>query len=450
MVACLLGVLVWTPLTVLAAQPTAPQPDSPSPKVRHATADEVRALAKRHAQERAILNNLVVRVADAKHQLGSVAANADRWLVHEPLVLIPRVAPEPAKPGRTQPSPSLDSLEGCSFDEVPPTTAEEMLSWSKDLWDPEPLRDRWLAIRKQDEEGIAARLDLPRSLQKDYDDATDLQHNIEAAEANPNTMGLYRVDYYQRYHALVEKLSPWANPVHDFAVSIEQFGRDLDEAMTNRKHALCMLDSCRTVVVGPPKPAWQLQSGQGSWWYGLKALPGSGLGVDTATATRHRYAMSERRYIADDRKETPTTWPICDELYKAATDFDFWYRWATDQRWYGDSDRRLDAATWPRDAEPTHRLHEEFASVVLLKHRVLRTYRPQEEKLQESRWTDHGQPASPAVDLQDWTEDLRFLNHRPTLEAYFRNPDRAGRDRDRMPPLVAPPPGRLLPAPELK
>ena len=175
------------------------------------------------------------------------------------------------------------------------------------------------------------------------------------------------------------------------------------------------------------------------------------LGREVGMNDRHRYAMKERTSVFEQDlawldwwipsapagplqgwNSTKFTWPICKELFQAAKDFDFWYRWATDETWYAGSDRRLDPAKWPKEAPKTRALHEEFAQVVTWRHYVF------EPTDREPHDTSPSAIPSAVRTTEQWNErvvatigqqyeswhgqDAKLMNH---LSLYFAPPTHA-------------------------
>jgi hypothetical protein len=136
-------------------------------------------------KEGKLLSGLVERVEAASRKAAEIAADADRWLVDQPLVLKPTDQPGrpvlPAKPPK-ETERRLEGLEVTATEEYP---AEVIRSWSLDLWNPEPLKARWLAIRKQDEDGIAAKLVLPADLKAHYEAAQRIRRGDATRERTP-------------------------------------------------------------------------------------------------------------------------------------------------------------------------------------------------------------------------------------------------------------------------
>lgn len=423
------------PLGVLGQTPPADPPSSAPAK--QPARDPILSFGdavERYTRERALLHDLLDRVDVARSELAKVASDADKWLVSAPAILTP-IAVDPSRD--RVPFRELPFCTGftANFEVAPWTTADEVRLWSKDLWHAEPLRERWLAIRRQDEEGLADRLRLPNDLAEVYREAMAIGNALPV----PPKADIFRAPEYDRYHTHFVQLSAWASHADEFIRSSTKFREDLRVALEHRERAMQFL-GCQPV--SPVSPHTNPPTFCGHQLSDVRVTPGSGLGHDTEIARRHPYAMSDRNYFADDRRSGPTTWPVCDELYHAADNFDFWYRWATDERWYAGSKRRLDPAAWPRDAESTVQLHREFARVVRGEHRLLCSvaglgYRELEER--------------EAVFVKSWRTGTPIAVY-TTLSLYFRplGPGEEPSVRERIPPRKAPVPGRLLPPAESK
>jgi hypothetical protein len=339
-----------------------------------------------YAAERKLIRSLPDDIDKAAARLVAVAPQADRWLITEPLlfrpiessVIHPRKAGDP--PQRLKPD-AKDPDAFVMFCEYPlsdTVTADTLARWSLDLWNPASLKERWLDIRKKDEDGFTERLKPTPEVKANLDLAYKVEEALDKLVSEnpaPNValepgLVVREARLVIEHHRLVEAMAPWIKPATSFIHLVDAFESDLATAMAYRSDATNLTDlvESRPGQHRPLTPSGKAAGQEEHFRKNVFVLVAGGLGSDTEVAHRHRYAMSDREYIADARTCQPTTWPVCEELGDAATNFDFWYRWATDERWYQGSNRRLDPGQWPKDDPKTHELFEEFASVVLRKH----------------------------------------------------------------------------------
>ncbi|NOT01216.1 MAG: hypothetical protein HOP29_11375 [Phycisphaerales bacterium] len=62
----------------------------------------------------------------------------------------------------------------------------------------------------------------------------------------------------------------------------------------------------------------------------------------------------------------PTRWTWCvTDVFAACASFEYWYAWATDERWYKGSSLRLDPERYPHDAPESRALWKDFKEIVL-------------------------------------------------------------------------------------
>lgn len=435
-----LAVLAVAPAVVKAQTNPEPASTPPPRKVTFTFAGLVEN-AERFGKERAVLDGLPTRIDDATRALAKAAVDAEKFLVAEPDVLRMVVDNKPRQTYSRETVPQCHSMDA-TLERREWFTEDDVKRWSVDLWDSAPLRERWAAIRKLDESGVAQRMALPDKCRPAYDETQAISQQIRADIGMDflKSMSLEkRNELYERYHQLYEYLSGWSLPAVALVEQFDAFRSDLAVSLSHRQRTVWLLGPPYASGVSdefiqrptdplapvPPVAEW------------IRILPGLGLGSDTALAGRHRYAMSDRHYFSDDRKESVYTWPCGERIEQAATDFDFWYRWATDETWYAGGDRKLDQQAWPKDSEKTRALHAEFAKVVRLEHRLLYRYNERDRNMQETetrwhqeKWWEPTRPIEPG-----FGPDLRRL--------YFREsrPD----DERRIPPVSAPPAGRLLP-----
>lgn len=329
-------------------------------------------------------------------------------------------------------------------------TSEQLEAMSRAIWDHQPMADEWKAIRESD---VAADFSGPRG----------------------------RV---ARIAVITEELRPFGRTALDVAAAIAQGKTTLSEftrlvesqerevqAIGSWGRELRARIKSEAAVIERIAVAVRIRRGLGNTIRVIDFHPG--IERELGLIARHRYAMvprqsifiadgtfvkiddtrSKRGAILDLDAESPArfAWPVCDELFEAATNFDYWYAWATDAAWYGDNalNLRLDMAQWPKDAAKTRELHAEFALVVTWQHWLLDTDDPPDWDVPSKPWqvtTEEiwrglmsDSPGSTRMQWNYWTHLGLYFGPRSTRNEYLEQTGQL------IPAVRAAPPGRVLP-----
>ena len=307
--------------------------------------------------------------ADYVTALRNVQPRADEFFIQNPWIL---AAPDDSDGYDPLRSPVDSGAIAKLQIPGPKLPAAQLETLSRVLWNPEPLRAQWLAIRgRNDLVDFRANIEKARALaekRKKYDEIeSDWRDMAERVRMDKTKRGELE-SLTRELNNELTPLAEWARTMESTIVGDLRVVEGIKEAVLAREKAVSAFQERKleSLVV------WHEE-----------------LSREIGMNERHRYAMKERTSVFEQDLawldwwipsapagplqgwgSTKFTWPICKELFQAAKDFDFWYRWATDETWYAGSDRRLDPATWPKEAPKTRALHEEFAQVVTWRHYV--------------------------------------------------------------------------------